>query len=88
MDNITVRTPYELLYQQRKKVKLLAHGIAEVLSKARQFMACRFLKDMLESWLTGLRKDAKTLTSRSLEVMEKTNYNMHSTLGSVGTSAT
>jgi hypothetical protein len=30
MDDITMRSPYELLYQQRKKVKLVAHGIAEV----------------------------------------------------------
>jgi hypothetical protein len=30
MDDITVRTPCELLYQQRKKIKLVAHGIAEV----------------------------------------------------------
>jgi hypothetical protein len=42
---------------------------------------------MLESWLTGSRKDGKTSTSRSLEAMEKRNYNMRSTLGSVGTSA-
>ena len=31
VDDITVRTPYELLYQQRKKIKLVAHGIVEVL---------------------------------------------------------
>jgi len=30
VDDITVRTPCELLYQQRKKIKLVAHGIAEV----------------------------------------------------------
>jgi len=30
MDDITVRTPCEHLYQQRKKIKLVAHGIAEV----------------------------------------------------------
>ena len=30
VDIITVRTPCELLYQQRKKIKLVAHGIAEV----------------------------------------------------------
>jgi hypothetical protein len=30
VDDITVRTPYELLYQQRKKIKLVVHGIAEV----------------------------------------------------------
>ncbi|RLM61613.1 hypothetical protein C2845_PM14G08240 [Panicum miliaceum] len=30
MDDITVRTPCELLYQQRKKIKVVAHGIAEV----------------------------------------------------------
>jgi hypothetical protein len=30
VDNITVRTPCELLYQQRKKIKVVAHGIAEV----------------------------------------------------------
>ena len=30
MDDITVRTPCELLYQQRKKIKLVAHGIAKV----------------------------------------------------------
>jgi len=30
MDDITVRAPCELLYQQRKKIKLVAHGIAEV----------------------------------------------------------
>ncbi|RLM70156.1 hypothetical protein C2845_PM17G02700 [Panicum miliaceum] len=43
---------------------------------------------MLESWLTKSRKDDKTSTSRSLEAMEKRNYNMSCTLGSVGTSAT
>ena len=31
VDDITVRTPCELLYQQRKKIKLVAHGIADVL---------------------------------------------------------
>ena len=31
VDDITVRTPCELLYQQRKKIKLVAHGIVEVL---------------------------------------------------------
>ena len=30
MDDIIMRTPCELLYQQRKKIKLVAHGIAEV----------------------------------------------------------
>ena len=30
VDDISVRTPCELLYQQRKKIKLVAHGIAEV----------------------------------------------------------
>jgi hypothetical protein len=30
VDDITVRTSCELLYQQRKMVKLVAHGIAEV----------------------------------------------------------
>ena len=30
MDDITVRTPCELLYQQRKKTKLVAHGINKV----------------------------------------------------------
>ena len=30
VDDITVRTPCELLYQQRKKIKLVAHGIAEL----------------------------------------------------------
>jgi hypothetical protein len=30
MDDIIVRTPYELLYQQRKKIKVVAHGIVEV----------------------------------------------------------
>jgi hypothetical protein len=30
VDDITVRTPCELLYQQRKKIKVVAHGIAEV----------------------------------------------------------
>ena len=30
VDDITMRTPCELLYQQRKKIKLVAHGIAEV----------------------------------------------------------
>ena len=30
VDDITVRTPCELLYQRRKKIKLVAHGIAEV----------------------------------------------------------
>ena len=30
VDNITVRTPCKLLYQQRKKIKLVTHGIAEV----------------------------------------------------------
>ena len=30
VDDITVRTPCELLYQQRKKIKLVTHGIAEV----------------------------------------------------------
>jgi hypothetical protein len=43
---------------------------------------------MLESWFTELRKDGNTSTSRSLEAMEKRNYNIPSTLGSVGTSAT
>ena len=30
VDDITMRTPCELQYQQRKKIKLVAHGIAEV----------------------------------------------------------
>ena len=30
VDDITVRTVCELLYLQRKKIKLVAHGIAEV----------------------------------------------------------
>jgi hypothetical protein len=30
MDDITVRTPCELLYQQRKKTKVVAHSIAKV----------------------------------------------------------
>ena len=30
MDDIIARTPCELLYQQRKKIKLVTHGIAEV----------------------------------------------------------
>ena len=30
VDDITMRTPCELLYQQRKKIKLVMHGIAEV----------------------------------------------------------
>ena len=30
VDDISVRTPSELLYQQRKKIKLVVHGIAEV----------------------------------------------------------
>jgi len=30
-DDITVRTPCELLYQLRKKLKVVAHGVAEVL---------------------------------------------------------
>ena len=30
VDNITVRTPCKLLYQQRKKIKLVTHGITEV----------------------------------------------------------
>ena len=30
MDDIVVRTPCELLYQLRKKLKVVAHGIAEV----------------------------------------------------------
>jgi hypothetical protein len=30
MDDITMRTSYELLSQQRKKIKIVAHGIAEV----------------------------------------------------------
>jgi hypothetical protein len=32
------------------------------LSKVGQFMACRFLKDMLWSWLIESRKDGKTST--------------------------
>ena len=50
VDDITVRTPCELLYQQRKKIKLVAHGIAEVPVQGGKFMACRFQKDMLGSW--------------------------------------
>ena len=30
VDDITMSTPCKLLYQQRKKIKLVAHGIAEV----------------------------------------------------------
>jgi hypothetical protein len=30
VDGITVRIPCELLYQQRKKIKVVAHSIAEV----------------------------------------------------------
>jgi hypothetical protein len=30
VDGITMRTPCELLYQQREKIKVVAHGIAEV----------------------------------------------------------
>ena len=30
MDDIAVRTPCELLYQLRKKLKVVAHGIADV----------------------------------------------------------
>ena len=30
MDDIAVRTPCELLYQLRKKLKVVAHGVAEV----------------------------------------------------------
>jgi hypothetical protein len=51
-------------------------------------MARRFLKVMLESWLTESRKDGKASTSRSLEAMEKRSYNMPSTLGFVGTRGT
>ena len=29
VDDITVRTPYELLYQLRKKLKVVAHGVVE-----------------------------------------------------------
>jgi hypothetical protein len=62
--------------------------LLKYLSKAGQFMARRFLKVMIESWLTESRKDGKTLTSRSLEAMVKRNYNMPCTRGFVGTSAT
>ena len=30
MDDISARTPNEFLYQQRKRIKLVAHGIADV----------------------------------------------------------
>ncbi|RLN38614.1 transposon protein, putative, CACTA, En/Spm sub-class [Panicum miliaceum] len=30
VDDITVRTPCELLFEQRKKIKVVAHGVAEV----------------------------------------------------------
>ena len=30
MDDIAVRTPFELLYQLRKKLKVVAHRVAEV----------------------------------------------------------
>jgi hypothetical protein len=88
MDDITMRTPCELLYQQKKKIKVVANGIAEVLAQGGKFMARRFLKVMLMSWLTESRKDGKTSISRSLEAMEKRNYNMPSTTRSIGTSAT
>jgi hypothetical protein len=35
MDDITVRNPCELLYQQRKKIKVVARGIAEVPAQGR-----------------------------------------------------
>jgi hypothetical protein len=35
VEDIIMRTPYELLYQQRKKVKLVTHDIAEVLVQGR-----------------------------------------------------
>ena len=43
------------------------------LSKVGQFMACRFLKDMLGSWLIESSQDGKTSTSRSQEAMENRN---------------
>jgi hypothetical protein len=62
--------------------------LLKYLLKEGQFMACRFLKVMLESLLTESRKDGKTSTLGSIDVMEKRNYNMPSTHGFVGTSAT
>jgi hypothetical protein len=35
VDDISMRTPCELLYQQRKKIKPVAHDIAEVLVQGR-----------------------------------------------------
>ena len=73
MDDIAVRTPCELLFPLRKKLKVVAHGVAEVPVQGGTIHGMMIQKDMLESWLTVSRKDGKTLTSRSLEAMEKRN---------------
>ena len=73
VDDITVSTPCELLYQQRKKMNWSRTALLKCLSKVGQFMAGRFRKYMLGSWSIESSQDGKTLTSRSLEAMEKRN---------------
>jgi hypothetical protein len=65
VDDITARTPCELLTPVRKTVKVVAHGIAEV--PRGQFIAWIFIKDMLESKLTEWNRDGRTWTLRSME---------------------
>jgi hypothetical protein len=88
VDDITVRTPCELLYQQRKKIKVVAHGIAEVPAQGGTIHGAPIPEGYARVMVDRVEKGWKTSTSRSLEAMEKRNYNMPSTPGSVGTSAT
>jgi hypothetical protein len=71
VDDIAVRTPCELLYQLRKKLKVVAHGVAEVPVQGGTIHGMAIPEGYAESWLTVSRKDGKTSTSRSLEAMEK-----------------
>ena len=71
VDDMAVRTPCELLYQLRKKLKVVAHGVAEVPVQGGTIHVMAIPKGYAESSLTVSRKDGKTSTSRSLEVMEK-----------------
>ena len=73
MDDIAVRTPYELLFPLRKKLKVVAHGVAEVPVQGGTIHGMMIPEGYARVMVDRVEKGGKTSTSRSLEVMEKRN---------------
>ena len=73
VDDIAVRTPCELLFPLRKKLKVVAHGVAEVPVQGGTIHGMAIPEGYARVMVDLSRKDGKTSTSRSLEAMEKRN---------------